>query len=321
MRADPIGDCEPSPGYVRRRLGLCGGGDDNPKRGMRSRTTFVLAAAAIGAATMAFAESEASAVADDAHPGIAGSSNSPALGWELAQGAGGTRREDRPPSADEADEPPPPPCPGEMVLVEGEHCYQSEQVCLRWDDPEGRPERRVCGLFKEPSRCKSTTHPMRFCIDRDEFVDAGETVPVAGVSWTEAQKRCEALGKRLCTNLEWEFACEGEESVPYPYGFERSPALCNQDRVVRDGERGATGDLREPPHPSCVSPFGVRDMAGNVDEWVTRPYGRAPHRSELRGGWWMTGRNRCRAATSSHDEMYADRQTGFRCCRSAPQTN
>ncbi len=209
-------------------------------------------------------------------------------------------------------------CPDGMVIVYGQRCDLFEQVCLRWEDPEGRPARRVCGAFRAPSRCVGRRHAMRFCIDRDEQVEPGSRLPTTGVSWETATAVCAAEGKRLCTGAEWEFACEGEEGLPYPYGYERSRALCNQDRVVRDGERGARGDVREPAHPSCVSPFGVRDMVGNVDEWVTRPYETSPNRSELRGGWWMTGRNRCRAATTSHDERYADRQTGFRCCRDAP---
>ena len=209
-----------------------------------------------------------------------------------------------------------PACPEEMVLVEGVHCYYREQICKRWDDPEGHPQRRVCAEFAEESRCiDEKHHAMRFCIDRSEYVTPGEALPEARVSWEKAKATCEKLGKRLCTNLEWEFACEGEAGSPYPYGTARSPSLCNQDRVVRDGPGAARRDLREPPHATCVSPFGARDMVGNVDEWVARPYGKAPFRSELRGGWWMTGRNRCRAATTSHGERYADRQTGFRCCR------
>jgi hypothetical protein len=210
-----------------------------------------------------------------------------------------------------------PDCPDGMVLAHGDRCDLFEQVCLRWDDPEGRPARRVCGAFRAPSRCVGQRHAMRFCIDRDEHVEPGSSLPMAGVSWETAAATCAGEGKRLCTGAEWEFACEGEEGLPYPYGYERSRSLCNQDRVVRDGEKAARGDAREPSHPSCVSPFGVRDMVGNVDEWVSRPYETSPNRSELRGGWWMTGRNRCRAATTSHDERYADRQTGFRCCRNA----
>jgi sulfatase modifying factor 1 len=209
-------------------------------------------------------------------------------------------------------------CPPEMQLVEGNHCYFWEQPCARWDDPDGQPSKRVCGEFQKPSTCKTGRHPMRFCIDRDEYIAPGESVPAKAVSYGQADMICASMSKRLCTSLEWEFACEGEEGLPYPYGYERAPALCNQDRLLRDGKNKASGDFREPPHATCSSPFGVHDMVGNVDEWVRQPWAKAPRRSELRGGWWMTGRNRCRANTSHHDEKYAGPQTGFRCCREAP---
>ena len=209
-------------------------------------------------------------------------------------------------------------CPNDMVRIEGSHCYYWEQVCLRWDDPDGQPAKRVCGEFQKPSVCKASRHPMLFCMDRDEYIAPGESVPAKAISWTQADMICASQGKRICTSLEWELACEGEEGLPYPYGYERSSALCNQDRLLRDGKFKASADLREAPHATCASPFGVRDMVGNVDEWVRMPGAKAPRRSELRGGWWMTGRNRCRANTSHHDEKYAGPQTGFRCCKDIP---
>ena len=202
-----------------------------------------------------------------------------------------------------------------MVLIEGEHCFNMTQVCERWDDPEGQPRYRVCGKYKEPSVCTSRRQHLRFCMDREEYRKQDEAVPMTAVSWESASKLCGAQGKRLCRNTEWEFACEGEQGLPYPYGYERSSSLCNTDHLLREGKTHAKADLREPPHASCVSPFGVRDMVGNVDEWVSRPFHKAPNRSELRGGWWMTGRNRCRANTTAHGETYSDRQAGFRCCK------
>jgi len=34
----------------------------------------------------------------------------------------------------------------------------------------------------------------------------------------------------------------------------------------------------------------------------------------LKGGWWMPARNRCRPATTAHDDYYKDIQVGTRCC-------
>ena len=62
-------------------------------------------------------------------------------------------------------------------------------------------------------------------------------------------------------------------------------------------------------------------MTGNVDEWVEREGIAAPNRSALRGGWWLPGRNRCRAATLHHNESYSAKQVGFRCCADLPDGN
>jgi formylglycine-generating enzyme required for sulfatase activity len=106
---------------------------------------------------------------------------------------------------------------------------------------------------------------------------------------------------------------------PYPYGWKRDSSICNFDKTDLGGPEEKLKDLRAPvdAYPSCLSPFGVHDMVGNVDEWVERENMAAPNRSALRGGWWLPGRNRCRAATTAHPEQYSGKQVGFRCCKDA----
>jgi formylglycine-generating enzyme required for sulfatase activity len=209
-----------------------------------------------------------------------------------------------------------------MALVEGQRCTVPIQICARWLDPPDKPQ-RSCLEFRSPSRCPGGARPMRYCIDQYEYTPPGYTLPIAHVNWTEAQLICNSMQKRLCLEEEWEFACEGADALPYPYGFVRNGALCNHD--VKDALFTKAGNLIDrrvsaTSLPHCKSPFGVFNMVGNVDEWTTRtaPAGETlPHRSILRGGWWLTGRNRCRAATDSHGESYAGPQTGFRCCKAA----
>ncbi|MCB9585433.1 MAG: SUMF1/EgtB/PvdO family nonheme iron enzyme [Polyangiaceae bacterium] len=206
-------------------------------------------------------------------------------------------------------------CPADMVLVEGERCTLPIQECKYWVDDPGMPN-RSCGEF-EPSVCKGAKQAMRYCIDRYEFTPPGYTYPIVNVSWGEAQLMCGKLGKRLCYEAEWEFACEGPEALPYPYGYKRDGEACNHDRPDLFTSRGKLNDQRVPGDSlnECKSPFGVYNIIGNVDEWTTR--GGGGRRSVLRGGWWLKGRNRCRAATGSHGENYAGAQTGFRCCQAA----
>jgi hypothetical protein len=224
-------------------------------------------------------------------------------------------------------EPAPPPasaCPEEMVLVEGLHCPVVEQPCITWkEDPAQFPFAR-CAEFSPTPVCKAERVPMRYCIDRLESAD--ETgIPIGDISWTDAAAICKSKGKRLCKEREWLFACEGEQMSPYPYGLVRDPSLCNfeKENLV---EKGQLIDHRQPvtANPKCLSPFGVQNMVGNIDEWVVldKTYwtnnGKKMN-SGLKGGWWGPLRNRCRPVTLDHDEYFHELQTGFRCCADAAQ--
>jgi formylglycine-generating enzyme required for sulfatase activity len=213
-------------------------------------------------------------------------------------------------------------CPREMVLVEGEYCTDVRQECLHWLDDETLPFAR-CGEYRAPARCVGSRVKQRFCIDRYEYTAPGADLPLNFASFEKASSVCGGLGKRVCTESEWNFACEGEDMRPYPYGFSRE-AVCNQDRsdlYEPNPHYQILADRREPAaaRPACVSPFGVYNMAGNMDEPVLRE-GSAhvePYRNALKGGWWMAARNRCRPATTAHDDYYQDIQVGVRCCSSA----
>jgi len=210
-------------------------------------------------------------------------------------------------------------CPRDMVLVEGEYCTDVLQSCARWLDDEKLPFAR-CSEYHQPSRCIGTRVKQRFCIDRYEYTEPGQDLPINYQSFQKSNALCTSLGKRLCTETEWTFACEGEEMRPYPYGFTRQPK-CNQDRddlYEVNPHRQILADRREraDARPECVSPFGVYNLAGNMDESVLRE-GKAhvdPFRNALKGGWWMAARNRCRPATTAHDDYYKDIQVGTRCC-------
>jgi sulfatase modifying factor 1 len=205
-----------------------------------------------------------------------------------------------------------------MVLVDGEYCTEVRQDCVEWMDRPENPLAR-CARFA-PSVCTGSRVHKRFCIDRDEYVAAGEALPLGDASWTQARELCEGQRKRLCKETEWELACEGEPAFPYPTGYVRDAGACNFDKgALVDPATGRLRDQRQAASTldGCVSPFGARSMTGNVDEWVWRDRTYGAWRSALKGGWWMAARERCRPATTSHDEHYRELQTGFRCCAEA----
>jgi formylglycine-generating enzyme required for sulfatase activity len=147
---------------------------------------------------------------------------------------------------------------------------------------------------------------------------------------------CEDRGKRLCREVEFNFACEGEAMLPYTYGYVRDPEACNIDKPYRKRQKKLSKyercmkrpeckaelerlDQRLPTgsKPRCVSPFGVYDLNGNINEWVERPKQKYPNRSGLKGGWWGPVRGRCRPTVGFHKEDDYGYEEGFRCCKDA----
>lgn len=89
-----------------------------------------------------------------------------------------------------------------------------------------------------------------FEIDRVPLRAPGAAMPLLASSRAEAATTCSARGGRLCTELEWERACEGDEH----HAFLTGPSL--------DIE-GCTLDLL-----ACTSPFGVSAMGIERPEWT-----------------------------------------------------
>jgi formylglycine-generating enzyme len=235
-------------------------------------------------------------------------------------------------------EEPAPACPAGMVEVEGEYCPAAEQLCRRMVDPK-HPERDRCEEFSPNVRCIGATVHKHVCIDRYEWPNRPGTKPDIGMNWNQAGEQCKAAGKRLCSDTEWTLACEGQERLPYPYGYVRNTGACNVDRpyIIPDDAKwanlktraaeAARLDQRDPSgaRESCVSPYGVYDMTGNVDEWVYNEKGNEkgnekdkPYVSGLKGGYWGPVRDRCRPMTTDHNQWHNGYQIGFRCCEDVP---
>ncbi len=220
---------------------------------------------------------------------------------------------------------PPDACPEGMVLVDGEYCPEAEQTCLEWmDPPTSRYAHFRCKRYAKPAICKVPRVHKRYCIDATERVEPGTNLPRHNMSWTSSKALCESDGGRLCRESEWIFACEGEEMRPYPYGWERDSTACNVDATGPIGRVGRLNDRRAAAgsHDKCASPFGVQDMAGNVEEWTQAD---GPGRGSkmgwkevLKGSWWIPSRHACRQFQVGHNDVYSGGETGARCCKDTP---
>jgi formylglycine-generating enzyme required for sulfatase activity len=141
--------------------------------------------------------------------------------------------------------------------------------------------------------------------------------PVVGVNWKEADAYCRAIGKRLPTEAEWEYAARGPSGQEYMKKY-----LINTDNAHY--ATGATADV-------CThgtNGYGLCDMAGNAFEWcadwyggygaeaVTDPAGLIDGTHKvLRGGSWIYNDARFLRASFRHEDLpeYGDYDFGFRC--------
>ncbi|MEL6348628.1 MAG: formylglycine-generating enzyme family protein [Myxococcota bacterium] len=102
-----------------------------------------------------------------------------------------------------------------------------------------------------------------------------ENQPMVGMTWYQARAFCEAEGKHLPTEAEWEKAARGPAGAQGPFGDET--VTCEQ-AVVRDASGRSCGVPKKAPSPEKgrtwevgqkpVGPYGLYDMVGNAEEWV-----------------------------------------------------
>lgn len=158
--------------------------------------------------------------------------------------------------------------------------------------------------------------------------------PVYGVTYYGALEYCQAVGRRLPTESEWERAARADDGRIFPWGNRWDNALAKTNRPPDT----PPGSFPVGSYPNGASFYGVYDMAGNVAEWVSDWYGErhyeeranqgaavnpkgpvAGQRKVLRGGSWNSVPFFSRTVhRQAEDPKSFQRWVGFRCVEDPP---
>ena len=119
-----------------------------------------------------------------------------------------------------------------------------------------------------------------------KYKESEKSYPVVWVNSQDAKRYCEWAGKRLPGEKEWQWAAQGNSDNLWPWGNKFDSTRCNNalggPTAVNEFENGA-------------SPFGVKDMVGNVWQLTNDLYDNGSHYfMMIRGGsyykptssWW-----------------------------------
>lgn len=218
-------------------------------------------------------------------------------------------------------------CPSDMRLVAGTHFDQVQHLCT---DPRRDAKDTHCFAYWEGLTAEEgDVSKIRVCMDQYEAPNLRGHKPFVMKSFNMAKQWCGEHKKRVCSESEWELACEGSDRRPLAYGWRVDTSLCNSEKHWRPFDLKKLGSKDSSvsedeiarlyqgtpsgAYATCVSPFGIYDMMGNVEEWVaSRPSRRFP--GALMGGFWAKPWTGCRGTNDAHEPAFVFYETGFRCC-------
>jgi serine/threonine-protein kinase len=151
-------------------------------------------------------------------------------------------------------------------------------------------------------------------------------LPVVSVSYFDALayiaylKKKTGLPYRLPTSLEWDKAARGVDGRPYPMGVRMDPVFAK----LRESRPEVSQPEPVGAFPLDVSPFGVRDVAGGVQDWTSPSDGEtltleaeadaSAHQRQaiIRGGAWTLVRLDSRISRGAYRVIDRTGWVGFR---------
>jgi len=190
------------------------------------------------------------------------------------------------------------------------------------------------GVCQPPYNTSSSTRSNYY--GNSEF----DNYPVIYVDWNMANTYCVWRDARLPTESEWEKSARGTDGRYFPWNTWESSFWMlvsnNHSQCDKANYRGCLDDTTKVgSYEDGKSPYGVYDMAGNVQEWVNDWYDRNYYQNSplmnplgpdygtervMRGGSWAYAGYANSAASSYRDKddptrMETYGRVGFRCAR------
>jgi len=173
------------------------------------------------------------------------------------------------------------------------------------------------------SKCQITKAQYKTVIGSNPSDSAiGDNYPVNMVDWNEAVAFCNAVGGRLPTEAEWEFAARGGK-LSKGYIYSGSNDLNAVAWYIAN-----SGGTTHPVGQKAPNELGIYDMSGNVWEWCSDWYGETYYNSGsqtdptgpgsgsyrvFRGGSWDFDALSCRVADRyCYLPSFRDGSLGFR---------
>ena len=208
----------------------------------------------------------------------------------------------------------------EVRMGDYKKCVAAGRCTNHWDD-------KLCYIDNGSSNWTYDVLPAN---------NRGDSQPAVCIDWNQAKQYCEWVGKRLPTEAEWEKAARSTDGRKYPWG--NTPAInCDyavwsETGTVNEG-CGAKTAMPVGSKPKGISPYGVLDMVGNVNEWVEDDWHdtytgaptngsawvdspRATTRSVRSGSWGNPYKGGLRSSSRGYSSvvpMYTRNDFGFRC--------
>jgi hypothetical protein len=197
-------------------------------------------------------------------------------------------------------------------------------------------QRQICGGPWEVPIHNGDPRKATSCIDVFEYPNHPCVLPFVFSYSILATRLCKLQGKRLCTQEEWNQACETDPSggppTKYAYGDKLDLNVCHTGKEKSSKcdvdtalwKSCPTDTVPSGSYPKCKSRLGVYDQHGNVAEAMSRME-KGVNYVQLKGSaWFYDGKiyaDDCRFDPRWHvdkvqDSWHTNYHLGFRCCRS-----